>query len=344
MYLSSNTNVLWPTFSLLWWLLPDVSTAPSTTWIKCYSLINVLSTVSFHSDTDVFNICYGHTGCNYFTSFQIRFNQLWFCFETGSCHVAQVQVGLEFLILLPPPSKCWDYRVCATSSSSSQPPFNLHLTAKAPQIPLKYPANTEFDFPGTCPTFWISSFLLGTFTSDSHTLNGPSLQFLDQRHPWYTILLDANPALLLHLVSISAHLPILVETVLPSRRLDLGVLYHQCLTHYFEYSNGFTNYWLTDKEVSSFKPESREREVESTAQTLSVTWVTEMAGRPQDCTGSFSRHWDQILQEHLREVYSGPQRRRRSACSHLAGQQAEKEECWCSAGFLLSYFIQLHNP
>lgn len=160
----------------------------------------------------------------------------------GLANVAQVQVGLEFLILLPPPSKCWDYRACATSSSSSQPPFNLHLTAKAPQIPLKYPDNTKLDFPGMCPTFWISSFPLSTFTSDSHTLNGPSLQCLDQRHPWYTILLDANPALLLHLVSISVHLSILVKTVLPSRRLDLGVLYHQCLTHYFEYNNGFTNY------------------------------------------------------------------------------------------------------
>lgn len=167
-------------------------------------------------------ICYGHTGHNYFTSFQIRFSQLWFCFETGSCHVAQVQVGLEFLILLPPPSKCWDYRH-ATSSSFSQPLCNLHLTAKAPQIPLKYPANTKLDFPGMWPTFWISSFPLSTFTSDSHTLNGPILQCLDQRHPWYTILLDANPALLLSLVSISVHLPILVETVLPSQRPDLGV-------------------------------------------------------------------------------------------------------------------------
>lgn len=173
-----------------------------------------------------------------------------------------------------------------------------------------------------CPTFWISSFPLSTFTSDSHTLNGPSLQCLDQRHPWYTILLDANPALLLHLVSISVHLSILVKIVLPSQRLDLGVLYHQCLTHYFEYNNGFTNYWLTDKEVSSFKPESREREVESTAQTLSVIWVTEMAGRPQDCTGSFSHRCDQILQEHRREVYSGPQCRR-----HGPREQMQEQFC-----------------
>lgn len=40
-------------------------------------------------------ICYEHTGHNYFTSFQIRSNQLLFCFETGTCHA---QVGLDFLI------------------------------------------------------------------------------------------------------------------------------------------------------------------------------------------------------------------------------------------------------
>jgi hypothetical protein len=46
---------------------------------------------------------------------------LFFFLKTGSCFV--VQVGLDFVILLPQPPKCWDYRSVPPCSALLVPLF-----------------------------------------------------------------------------------------------------------------------------------------------------------------------------------------------------------------------------
>lgn len=113
-----------------------------------------------------------------------------------------------------------------------------------------------------CPTFWISSFLLSTFTSDSYTLHGPILVCNAQTKDILGIQSSWVPTQL----SSSVWSPSV--SICPSlwklSFLHKGHTWEYssslcCLTHYFEYNNGFTNYWLTDKRVSSFKPKSERK-------------------------------------------------------------------------------------